>query len=207
MPGIAVDYDPSLTIEVPRDDALGEQHPGWAATELERIAAHESGLLDSPEAATAWLEHVRADVAPTATYTLAVRSPDAPALAVLRFDVLDEPLDEPAQRRVLEPPATLPPRHDVLELPGLGACIRMQVLAERQGQPYSLVQWLAVRPGGSVVATLGPLPANGIEAFRPYAEAVVATARPAGLDHDGTPWQEQPSLLVTVAPPVERWQA
>ena len=53
MPGIAVDYDPSLTIEVPRDDALGEQHPGWAATELERIATHESGLLDSPEAATA----------------------------------------------------------------------------------------------------------------------------------------------------------
>ena len=48
---------------------------------------------------------------------------------------------------------------------------------------------------------------NGDVSDPDYAEAVVATARPAGLDHDGTPWQEQPSLLVTVAPPVERWQA
>lgn len=207
MRGITVDFDPSLTIEVPRDGSLGERHPGWAASELERIAAHDEQLLDDPAAITDWLEGVRASVAPTATYTLAVRSPDASALAVLRFDVLDEPLDEASQRRIVEPPASLPPRHDVVELPQLGTSLRMQMLGERQGQPYSLVQWMAVRPGGSVVATLGPLPPNGIEAFRPYAEAVVATARPSGLDHEGTPWAEQPSLLVEVVPPIERWQA
>lgn len=201
MHGIDVDFDPSFTIEVSRD----EPAPGWAAAELERLGAHDAGLLADREGVVRWLDAVRRGVAPTATYTLAVRSPQVSALAVLRFDVLDEPLPEAAQRSMLEPPATLPPRHDVVELAGLGAALRMQVLAERAGEPYSLVQWLAVRDGGTVVASLGPLPPQGIEAFRPYAEAVVGSARPVGLEREGVPWLEQSSRLVQVVPHVVSW--
>lgn len=203
MHGIEIDFDPSLTIEVPRDEPAA----GWAEAELERLGAHDEALLDDREGVVRWLEAVRAGVAPTATYTLAVRSPHVGALAVLRFDVLEGAMPEEAQRTLLEPPSTLPPRHDVVELAGLGEAMRMHVLAERAGEPYSLVQWLAVREGGTVVASLGPLPPQGIEAFRPYAEAVVGSARPVGLEHAGVPWLEQPSQLVEVVPHVESWNA
>jgi hypothetical protein len=201
MHGIEVDFDPALTVEVPRD----EPPAGWAAAELERLRAHDEALVADREAVVRWLDAVRGGVAPTATYTLAVRSPQVSALAVLRFDVIDEPLPDEAQRTILEPPATLPPRHDVVELAGLGGALRMQVLAERAGEPYALVQWLAVRAGGTVIASLGPLPPQGIEAFRPYAEAIVGSARPVGLELDGVPWLEQPSRLVEVVPQVESW--
>lgn len=203
MHGIEVDFDPTLTVEVPRE----QPSPGWAHAELERLGAHDPGLLEDREGVVRWLDAVRGGVAPTATYTLAVRSPQVSALAVLRFDVIEGALPDDAQRTILEPPATLPPRHDVVELSGLGEALRMQVLAERAGEPYSLVQWLAVREGGSVIASLGPLPPQSIEAFRPYAEAVVGGARPIGLELDGVPWLEQRSRLVEVVPPVESWNA
>lgn len=203
MHGIEVDFDPTLTVEVPRE----EPFPDWAQSELERLGAHDPGLLDDREAVVRWLEAVRGGVAPTATYTLAVRSPQVSALAVLRFDVIEGALPDDVQRTILEPPATLPPRFDVVELAGLGEALRMQVLAERAGEPYSLVQWLAVRDGGTVIASLGPLPPQGIESFRPYAEAVVGSARPVGLEVDGAPWLEQPSRLVEVVRRVERWDS
>lgn len=181
-------------VHVPAAADLAEDVTTWADRVTEALLGEDA---DGESRALAVAQLVNATTNPPGLTTASIALVDyaQTVVGVLRLALDRTPLDSTGEQQVFGGDDPLVARIHQIATDDLGSGVSAYVVVQDDnGIQRSWGRWMFNHPGGVVLGTVGPLPSKAIGALAPSAEAVLNVITVQGLDVDGVPFNQQPSL-------------